>query len=530
MPTDDYWMYLRKSRADREAEQRGEGETLDRHERILTDFAHKHHLTITKTFKEIVSGETIEDRPEIQKLLKGVERGKCKGVLVMEIERLARGNTKDQGIVADAFKYGNVQIVTPSKTYHPENEFDEEYFEFGLFMSRREYKTINRRIQRGRYAAVKEGKWIYSEAPYPYCRIKNPNGSGYILEPIPDEVEIFLYARNVYKHGLEQPDGSRKYLGFSLLARHLDAMQLKPRKGDHWSPATLRDMFRNPAPAGMIRWKWRPYVTTFENGVKNPKQRIKNNDCELYKGLHPAVITWKDYLELLEIMKSRSVPALTSTKMLKNPLAGLVYCQQCGQLLTRCSSHTKAEYFVLRCPNPHCNNISVPLYLIEEKIIESLEIWLKGYQLKWLAKDDRTQTLKLKEHMIAKYEKKLHMLNKQLDATYSLLEQGVYEIDVFTERKQSLSQQLDDTSRLLQKTQKEYELNVGHEKIQKELIPIINNIIDVYREIDNIEAKNALLKRVVDHVTYLKKEPNKRGGRDIANFKLQLYPKFPRFS
>ena len=47
--------------------------------------------------------------------------------------------------------------MTPSKTYDPENEFDEEYFEFGLFMSRREYKTINRRLQRGRAASIKEG-------------------------------------------------------------------------------------------------------------------------------------------------------------------------------------------------------------------------------------------------------------------------------------------------------------------------------------------------------------------------------------
>ena len=34
-------IYLRKSRADREAEARGEGETLARHERILLDLAKK---------------------------------------------------------------------------------------------------------------------------------------------------------------------------------------------------------------------------------------------------------------------------------------------------------------------------------------------------------------------------------------------------------------------------------------------------------------------------------------------------------
>ena len=140
-------LYLRKSRADREAEARGERETLKRHKKILLEYAYKNHIKIGATYEEVRSGESIEARPEMQRLLKDVEAGKWQAVLVVEVERLARGNTKDQGIVAEAFQYSNTLIVTPMKTYHPNNECDEEYFEFGLFMSRREYKVINRRLQ-----------------------------------------------------------------------------------------------------------------------------------------------------------------------------------------------------------------------------------------------------------------------------------------------------------------------------------------------------------------------------------------------
>lgn len=79
-----------------------------------------------------------------------MESGSKKDVFVMEVERLARGDTIDQGIVAQTFKYSNTKIITPMKIYDPNNEYDEEYFEFGLFMPRREYKTTNRRLQRGR--------------------------------------------------------------------------------------------------------------------------------------------------------------------------------------------------------------------------------------------------------------------------------------------------------------------------------------------------------------------------------------------
>ena len=205
-----YYIYLRKSRTDREAELHGEGETLARHEKVLSEFACRNQMQVSKVFREIVSGETIAARPQIQALLLDVEQGLCEGVLVMEIERLARGDTKDQGIVVEAFKYGNVKIVTPMKTYDPANEFDEEYFEFGLFMSRREYKTINRRIQRGRIASVKEGKFISSIAPYGYDKVPIENDKGYTLMINPKEAEVIRMIFNWYTAGIMQPDGTAK--------------------------------------------------------------------------------------------------------------------------------------------------------------------------------------------------------------------------------------------------------------------------------------------------------------------------------
>ncbi len=95
-----YCIYLRKSRTDAEAEARGEGETLARHEKALLELAKRLHLNVTEIYREIVSGDTIAARPVMQQLLSAVEQGVWEGVLVMEVERLARGDTIDQGIVA----------------------------------------------------------------------------------------------------------------------------------------------------------------------------------------------------------------------------------------------------------------------------------------------------------------------------------------------------------------------------------------------------------------------------------------------
>jgi hypothetical protein len=97
-------IYLRKSRADVDAEARGEGETLARHEGVLLDLAKRQGIPISKIYREIVSGESITARPVMRQLLTEVEQCKWGGVLVMEVERLARGDTSDQGMVAKAFK------------------------------------------------------------------------------------------------------------------------------------------------------------------------------------------------------------------------------------------------------------------------------------------------------------------------------------------------------------------------------------------------------------------------------------------
>lgn len=142
-------IYLRKSR---EEEIETREETLARHERILNDYCVANKLNIAKTYKEVVSGESIEKRPRMKELLNDVENGLYDGVVVVELERLSRGNQIDQAEILEIFKKSKTKIYTLNKVYDlsSENEFDEEFFEFGLFMSRREYKIIKRRLQRGK--------------------------------------------------------------------------------------------------------------------------------------------------------------------------------------------------------------------------------------------------------------------------------------------------------------------------------------------------------------------------------------------
>ena len=128
-----------------------------RHETDLLELARRLGHPIIHIYREIVSGDTIESRPEAQKLLTDVESGMWDGIFVMEIERLARGDTR---IVHHTFKDSGTRVYTPAKAYSFSDEMDENYFEFGLFMSRQEFKTIKRRLQTGRVFSAKSGLYL----------------------------------------------------------------------------------------------------------------------------------------------------------------------------------------------------------------------------------------------------------------------------------------------------------------------------------------------------------------------------------
>lgn len=312
-------IYLRKSRSDEGTIE----ETLSKHEKILLELAKKQKLSIGKIYKEVVSGETIASRPVMQHLLTELEQDKWEGVLVVEIERLARGATLDQGIMAQAFKYSNTKIITPLKTYDPSNEFDEEFFEFGLFMSRREYKTINRRLQQGRLASVKEGRYLGSIPPYGYQKVKIKDG--YTLEPNQDEAPIVKMIFDLYT--------STERIGVSKITRKLNEMNIKARKGN-WSPSTIKDILKNPVYIGKIRWNYRKNIKKVIDG-KIETTRPKNINCEVIEGLHkPLVAENVFYIAQNYINQNRACP-VPLNKIIKNPLSGLIKCGICGRNMIR---------------------------------------------------------------------------------------------------------------------------------------------------------------------------------------------------
>ncbi len=504
-----YACYLRKSRKDMDAEAHGQGETLARHEKILRELAEKMNIKISKFYKEVVSGETIASRPVMQQLLSDVESGMWTGILVVEVERLARGNTLDQGIVSNAFQYSNTQIITPLKTYDPNNEYDEEYFEFGLFMSRREYKKINQRLHNGILTSVKEGKHVASQAPYGYSKYKLPKQKGYSLEINSKEAEIVQYIYNSYLNGK----------GLYSICNTLNKMGIKPRRSSEWGKSTITHILTNPVYIGKIRYNDK---ATLKKAVNGKIVRIKNDnpDTHFLDGIHEPIIDIETWNKVQNIRKNNLSSRTKVDYTIKNPMSSILKCGICGRSMQRITSPKRND---VRMCCKHCKkNVGSNIDLVESKLLQSLESLLDEYKIKIVNDDNSDIDFMLnsnKENQLA-LDNELKKINSQLNNLYDLLEQGIYSKEIFKERFNILNSKISEISTKQKILQKEYNDIINSKNNKEILIPKIEKVIKTYYETDNVQLKNKLLKSVLQKVEYTKTNPKSK-----EDFSLKLYPK-----
>lgn len=510
---EQYAKYLRKSRFDRDYAELSVEETLKRHESILDKLASDRGYHIAKTYYEVVSGESIAARPEIQKLLEEVNAGIYAGVLVVDLERLARGNGADQAYISQVFQFSGTKIVTPTKVYDPSNEFDEEYFEFGLFMSRREYKTINRRLIRGRESSASEGKYLGSIAPYGYQRVKLQGEKGYTLAPIPQEAEV---VQRIFRMFLRQA-------GTKIIANTLNDLRIPTRHGDLWTYSTIANILTNPVYTGKIRRGWSQQIKSVEDGmVKKRIKRHKNPDAyKLYDGMHPALVAEEDF-QLAQQIRLQKQPSSKVRKdfELQNPFAGLIFCARCGKRIGRTTTTAAQKNRIrLRCVNSrNCHNISADYDVVEREIIGALRTWLEGYRVKidTVGYADDIANCKAQLERLSQEEAKL---TTQLNNAYDLVEQGIYTLEVFRTRREKLTDSLEELRQRKAGIEETlYKLETS-ENTQTTLIPQTEALLDSYDHMTNQE-RNALLKTVLHRIEYEKGEDGK--------IVIDLYPRLPR--
>ena len=510
-PSGLYCVYLRKSRRDIELEALGHGDTLSRHAQALAELASRLGIRIARTYREVVSGDTIDDRPEVQRLLADVNAGRWDGVLAMDVDRLGRGDSIDQGVIMQSFYYSNTLIITPDKIFNPGDESDAEFMEIKLFFARREYKMIKKRMQRGRVASVMDGCWISPRAPYGYERVRLTDRKGWTLRPVPDKAEI---ARSVFAWYANGMDG--KAVGANSIAHRLNLMGLKTDLGNDWTASSVKTMLHSPVYVGMVQWNQRQETIRIENGVR-VKSRPLSDNAILVNGRHPAIVDRALWERVQAMLQGHAKRPKKDMSPFANPLSGLVRCPICGHAMQRKDSPRGAFLF---CPTAYCPTASSYLSAVEDAVLETLAAWRDAFTIAPQPEiaPDAAATEAAQSQLKAQRE----ALTARLTRHYDLLESGVYSVDEFTSRRAETQRQI---------AQIDDALNAFTQPPAPDpraaLLPQISTVLDSYRSTADPEAQNALLRTVIDRITYHKTQRNLRNNAPGDNLTLEIHPRLP---
>ena len=511
---DEILVYLRKSRSDDPT--LSVEEVLLKHETILDEWASQQldaEIPEINKFREVVSGETIDDRPEMQNLLRKIESPKYKAILVVEVQRLSRGDLEDAGRLIKRLRFSNTIVITPQKTYDLRDEYDRDIFERELKRGNEFLEYQKRIMNRGRLLSVSQGNFIGSIPPYGFNKTWVMDGKRKCptLEENKEQADVVRMIFDLYVN---------KDMGHVRICNYLDKMKIAPPNGEHWSPPAVRDMLANIHYTGKVKWNWRKTVTIVEDGeiVKTrPKSQI--GEYLIYDGKHEAIIS-EELFDAAQKKIGKNHRAKPTTKI-RNPLAGILYCS-CGRAMSlrfyknkdgseRCSPRLICD------GQSHCNSGSCLYDEIIKNICDILQQRIKDFETK--VNNGDNNSVKTHQNLIKNLEKKLKDIQakelSQWEAQSDPNPENRMPQDIFKQLNAKLLKEKEETQQALNKAYESMPEPVNYEEKIIKLKDALSALTNPKAE---AEEKNRLLKECIERIEYKRERPERMKSQKVLYY------------
>ena len=501
---DEVLDYLRKSRTDDPT--LTVEEVLSKHETILDEWAENNlgaKVPEENKFREVVSGETIADRPEIQKLLKMIESPRYKAVKCYDVQRLSRGDLEDAGRLIKLLRYTNTIVITPQKIYDLRDEYDRDAFERELKRGNEYLEYTKKIMNNGRLLSVSQGNFIGNTAPYGYEKIVIMEGKRkcHTLAINEEEANIVRMIFDLYVN---------KDYGHRSICNYLDSMGIPPTKGKYWAPPTIRDMLANVHYIGKVRWNWRKTVTIVEDSeIIQVRPRRKMGDYLLYDGKHEAIIS-EELFNAAQEKHGKNTKVKATTK-LKNPLAGLIFCS-CGRAMIY---RTYTKEGVERCAPRvlcgdqfHCGTGSCTFDDLMYSVTDAMKQSITDFEIK--IKNQDVDSAKLHEKLLKSLEKKLQDLEaKELAQWEAQADPDLSQrmpAEIFKKLNEKLLKEKEEVRQAIQSARQSAPNPVNYSETVAKLSEALNALSDPTK---NVEDKNKLLRACIARIDYKRERPER---------------------
>lgn len=479
-------MYLRKSRQDDPNET--VEEVLAKHEAQLQDWAMKelgYRIPEEYIFREIVSGERISDRRELQKVLRAIESNEVAGIICKDASRLSRGDLMDCGTMITTLQFTSTLVATPMMVYNMEDKMERRFFQDELLRGSSYLEYVKEVLSTGREIAVtKKGAFIGSYAPYGYKKVKI--GKLCTLEPHETEADVVRMMYDLYLN---------HNMSFHSIGRKLDSMGIKPRTGICWRDTSIRQIISNHHYDGKVVYGKRKTKTVIVDGKQVRKRKRLTDDSQftVVDGAHPALVDHETFVKANE--KRCNNPRIIKDLKVSNPLAGVLYCSKCGHAMRR-TPYTHADdryacnYYQTSCMK------SIKMKEVIDAVITSLE-QAELPNLKAKLNGDMGNSAAIQQKILDGLMKQMDEYKEQEENQYELLETKKYTPELFEKRNAALREKMKQCEIQIEETRRTMPKPVDY----AERIVALEEAIRALRD-DTLscEEQNRFIKKIVDRI------------------------------
>ena len=204
-------------------------------------------------FVDMESGGSIEERKSFLAMMEKSKDDDIDGIIVYANSRLSRSLIDARLVIRDLLERKKL-YVSVSDNVDLSTPFGIAMYSFHLTMIELEKSTIANRMKDGRVIRIKDGKKA-SSALYGYKF--EGRGSNKKLVEVKEEVEVLKLMAKLYI----------KHKNYSLVAREINKLGFKTRRGLEFSVATTRNLLTNKSYIGILKYDGEEYRSSDINPV-----------------------------------------------------------------------------------------------------------------------------------------------------------------------------------------------------------------------------------------------------------------------
>ncbi|MBO6308227.1 MAG: recombinase family protein [Oribacterium sp.] len=311
-----------------------DGYSLDAQKDKLKRYAAYEEIQIAGEYSdEGHSGKNIAGRPDFQRMLEDIEDGKdeVSFVLVFKLSRFGRNAADVLSSLQLMQDYG-VNLICVEDGIDSSKESGKLMISILSAVAELERENILVQTMEGRRQKAREGKWNGGFAPYGYKLVDG----GLVIDEGEAETIRLIFDKYIHTN-----------MGINGIADYLNTHGYKKKKRqnntlDAFAPSFIKGVLDNPIYMGKLAYGRR--ATEKIQGTRNEFHVVKQDEYEIYEGIHDAIISEEDFALA---KKKRKDTAIKFDKVHsldhEHILSGILKCPHCGGAMYANVNRTKKK-------------------------------------------------------------------------------------------------------------------------------------------------------------------------------------------